>query len=222
MNQPADCFCKFLDAPLRRRARLLLLAAVVPLLLSLLLPLWRIGMRAPQYPEGLQLDIYSHRLVGGHGGADLQEINTLNHYIGMRPISRDELRDLDWLPYAFVGLALLALRGAALGNVRTLIDLSVVTAGVTLCAFGRFVYMLYDFGHHLDPQAPVRVQPFMPAVLGEKQVANFLTWSVPQSGSLLLGGFALTLFGTTLASLWQGRREARAAGMQAAARSQAA
>jgi len=209
MKKTADSFWEFLDVPLRGGARLLLIALIVPLLLSFLFPLWRISMKAPQYPKGLSMDIYSWQLVGGNDGHDIQEINTLNHYIGMQSITREELRDLDWMPFAIVAMAALALRAALLGNVRALIDLSMIAAYVSLVAFGRFVWMLWEFGHHLDPKAPVKVQPFMPVVIGEKQIANFLTHSMPHLGSLLMGAFTTGVWAVTLFYLWRGRRESR-------------
>lgn len=210
MRHPADNFFDFLDAPLRGRARLLLVALVVPLLLSFLFPLWQISMKAPQYPSGLYMDIYAHRVTGGNDGHDIEEINTLNHYIGMAKITREELRDLDWMPFGMVAMALLAWRAALLGNVRTLIDLSMIAAYISLVAFGRFVWMLWDFGHNLDPKAPVKVEPFMPVVFGSRQIANFLTHSMPQLGSVLMGTFTMGIWAMTLFYLWRGRRQARA------------
>lgn len=207
MKKIADNFWEFLDIPLRGGARLALLLLIVPLLLSFAFPLWSISMKAPQYPDGLSMDIYSYQLVGGNDGHDIQEINTLNHYIGMHQITRDELRDLDWIPFGLVAMALLALRAALLGNVRTLIDLSMIAAYISVVAFGRFVWMLYEFGHQLDPKAPVKVAPFMPVVIGEKQIANFLTCSMPQLGSVLMGMFTAGVWGLTLFYLWRGRRE---------------
>ena len=144
-------------------------------------------MKAPQYPQGLKMDIYSYQVVGGNDGHDIQEINVLNHYIGMHTITREELRDLDWIPFALVAMALLSLRASLVGNVRALIDLSMIAGYVLVVAFGRFVWMLWEFGHQLDPKAPVKVEPFMPVVIGQKQIANFLTWSMPQLGSVLIG-----------------------------------
>ena len=210
MRAPANDFWEYLDAPLRGRGRLLLVLLVLPLLLSFAFPLWRISMKAPQYPDGLAMDIYSYQVVGGNDGHDVQEINTLNHYIGMHTITREELRDLDWIPFAMIGMALLALRAAALGNVRSLIDLSMIAVYVSAIAFGRFVWMLWEFGHHLDPKAPVKVAPFMPVVFGERQIANFLTRSMPQLGSLLMGTFTLGVLGLTALYLWRGRQAARA------------
>jgi len=71
--------------------------------------------------------------------------------------------------------------------------------------------MLWEFGHQLNPKAPVKVEPFMPVVFGSKQIANFLTRSMPQTGSMLLGVFTMGVWGITLWYLWRGRREAAAA-----------
>jgi hypothetical protein len=191
MSAPLQKFYAFLDQPLFGRARVALALLVVPLLLTFTAPLWRIDLSAPQYPDGLFMDIWSYKLEGGGDGQHIQEINTLNHYIGMRPIDRAALSDLDWLPFALGGLALLALRVAALGNVRSLLDLSVLTAYVSLFGLGRFAYKLYVFGHDLSPKAPVKVEPFMPVLLGTKQIANFTTASYPLLGSLYLGLFVL-------------------------------
>lgn len=198
-------FYDFLDRPLFGVSRVLLAVLVVPLLLTFTAPLWKIHLLAPQYPSGLYMDIWAYKLEGGDDGQHIQEINTLNHYIGMRPIDRAALSDLDWLPFAVGALALMALRVAAIGNVRSLVDLAVITHYVALFGLGRFAYKLYVFGHELDPTAPVTVAPFMPALLGTKQIANFTTTSFPQLGSLYLGLFVTGVMGLTVWHLVAGR-----------------
>jgi len=194
-----DRFYAYLDTPIRIPVRLVLLALIVPLLLSYVTPMWRISMFAPQYPKGLYLDIYSYKLEAGNEGQHLQEINTLNHYIGMKQLSRRELSDLDWLPFGFGALALMALRVAAIGTTRSLIDLTVVNLYVCTFAFARFVYQLYLYGHDLAPDAPVKVAGFTPAIFGSKQVANFLTHSYPAIGGVLIFVYAA---GVTLLTAW--------------------
>ncbi|HZI14880.1 MAG TPA: hypothetical protein VE153_31210 [Myxococcus sp.] len=210
MRAPLRKFYAFLDQPLFGGARVVLALLIVPLLLTFTAPLWRIDLSAPQYPDGLFMDIWSYKLEGGADGQHIQEINTLNHYIGMRPIDRAALSDLDWLPFALGGLALLALRVAALGNVRSLLDLSVLTAYVSLFGLGRFAYKLYVFGHDLSPKAPVKVEPFMPVLLGTKQIANFTTASYPLLGSLFLGLFVVGVLGLMVWHLWVGHARAAA------------
>jgi copper chaperone NosL len=201
-------FYEFLARPLKPAARAVLVALTLPLAASFTMPLWRISMEAPQYPSGLYMDIYAYAVKGGNDGQHLQEINTLNHYIGMHTLDREAMGDLDWIPFALGALLIFALRVAAIGNVSALLDLVVMTTYVSAFAFGRFVYTLWAFGHHLKPDAPVKVPGFMPAVLGSKQIANFTTHSWPQGGSALLGLFA---GGTMVVLFWHlvsGRREA--------------
>ncbi len=205
-------FFEFVNRPIAGWLRPVLVVLAFTLAGSYFFPLWRISMFAPQYPNGLSLEIYSYKLEAGNDGQDLKEINTLNHYIGMHPIDRKALADLDWIPYAIGVLGLLALRCAAIGAVRDLIDLTVLTLYVSLIAFGRFVYMLYKFGHELDPRAPVTVEPFWPAILGTKQIANFTTHSLPHLGSVFMGAFTGGLILLTAWQLWDGRRRARTAG----------
>ncbi len=208
MTSRINRFYELLATPLAPRARILLVLLVIPLVLSFFHPLWTIRMQAPQYPDGLSMDIYSHTIVGGHDGRDIPEINILNHYIGMKPINRPDLSDLDWIPFALGLLCILTLRCAAIGTVSTLVDVTVVTGYVLVFSLGRFVYKLYSYGHNLNPDAPVKIAPFTPGMLGTKQIANFTTTSLPQLGTLLVCVFALGLI--VLVSLYLARMRKRA------------
>lgn len=210
MSPAIDKFYAFLDRPLFFSARIVLLVLVIPLALTFTAPLWRISMKAPQYPDGLYMEIYAHKIDGGNGGQHINEINTLNHYIGMHKIDRAELSDLDWIPFALGALLVLALRCAAIGNVRSLIDLVVISAYVAAFAFGKFVYKLYVFGHNLDPGAPIKVEPFTPAIFGSKQIANFSTHSFPALGTLYMTVFFAGIAGLLAWHLIAGRRRAHA------------
>lgn len=209
MHQSIEKFYAFVSRPLAFRSRLLLAALVIPLAFALTQPLWRISMTAPQYPGGLQLDIYAYKVDGGNDGQHVDEINLLNHYIGMHRIDREALSDLDWLPFALGAILLLALRVAALGDVRALLDLVIITGYVSSFAFARFIYKLYVFGHDLAPDAPVKVEPFMPVIIGSKQIANFNTQSYPLLGSVLLGIFVAGISLVAAWHLWSGRRTAQ-------------
>jgi copper chaperone NosL len=208
MKEPIHKFWEFLARPIDLRARAILVVLIVPLALSFAFPLWNISMKAPQYPNGLTLDIYLYKLEGGNGGQHIQEINTLNHYIGMAPINREQLADLGWLPFAIGLLVLLTLRCAAIGDVRVLVDLAVLSTYVSLFSLGRFLYRMYVLGHDIDPHAPMRVPPFTPAIFGTKQIANFTVTSYPRGATVFIGAFVV---GVCLVSLWvllRGRGEA--------------
>lgn len=208
MRTALDGFYDFLDRPLFLWARPVVVVLAVVMAASLAQPLWRIHMVAPQYPRGLDLHVHAYKLEGGNGGQDIKEINTLNHYIGMRPISREALRDLDWIPFAFGLLVLLALRVALIGNVRALFDLVVLTTYVGLFALGRFWYQLWSFGHELDPAAPFKIEPFTPVMLGRKTIANFETEAGPMPGTFLVTAFATGIALLLLVHLVVGRRQA--------------
>lgn len=210
MRHPVRGFYEYLDRPLRAPSRVVLALLSLGLALSFAGPIWQIHLIAPQYPDGLYMDIWAYKLEGGGDGQHIQEINTLNHYIGMRPIDREALSDLDWIPFALAGLLLLGLRVAAIGTVRSLVDLAVLGLFFTLVSFGRFARMLWLFGHDLSPTAPMRVEPFMPPLVGSKQIANFVSSSLPQWGSLFLGLFVAGVLGLALWHLWIGRRRAAA------------
>lgn len=208
MKSRLAAFYAFLDQPIAPWSRIALALLVIPLLLAFTAPLWRISMTAPQYPKGLYLEIYAHKLDAGHRGHDVDEINELNHYIGMRKLDRAALSDLDWIPFALIALALLALRCAAIGNVRMLIDLLVTAGFIAAFSMARFVYKLYVFGHDLDPHAAITLKPFTPAIFGEKQIANFSTRSYPQLGTAYVSVFLVGLTAITALHLWRGRRAA--------------
>src|SRR3990170_6186776 len=55
---------------------------------ALFVPLWKMELVAPQYPQGLVMYAYGYKFADDPGTRyeDVREINGLNHYIGMKPI----------------------------------------------------------------------------------------------------------------------------------------
>jgi hypothetical protein len=203
MNDIFRATNRLLDRPLSAVSRGAVLLGIVALLAGAFLPLWRISLVAPQYEEGLTLSMYSHKIVAGHDGQDLPEINTLNHYIGMKPIVQADFAEMTWMPFAIGAFALLALRAAAIGRVGHLVDLGVLFVYFGLFSLGTFVYRLWSYGHHLDPHAPMRIEPFMPVVVGRQQIANFVQTSMPMAGTVCMAFFLATI----AAAIWFSRRE---------------
>ena len=198
---------RLLDCPVSFTGRLLLLAGVMVLLAGAALPLWRIRLVAPQYAEGLLLDMYAYKIVAGNGGQDLAEINTLNHYIGMKPIAQADFLEMKVLPFAIGVFALVTLRAAVVGRVMSVVDLVVLFGYFGAFSMSSFAYRLYTYGHHLDPHAPMKIAPFMPVVIGRQQIANFVQTSIPLAGTFCLTAFLLALVGALWSSLRQARRE---------------
>ena len=194
MHGSAGRFHTLMTEPLIPWTRLLLLGLTIPLALSFAQPLWNIHLEAPQFSRNLDLDIYGHTIEG-----DIAEINTVNFSIGMERIDRRTFTELDWLPFAMGALILLTLRVAAVGDVRSLIDLAVLLSYFSAFSMTRFYYTLYGFGHNLAQHATVEVEPFTPTMLGTQQIAGVTTSSYPQGATWLIGVFAL---GVLLLTVW--------------------
>lgn len=194
---------RFLDRPLSIRSRIVLLAGVAALVAGAFLPLWRIQLVAPQYAEGLTLDMYAYSIEAGNEGQDLQEINTLNHYIGMKAIHEADFVEMQWIPFAIGVFALLGMRAVVIGRVGSLVDLGVLFCYFTVFSLGSFTYRLYTYGHQLDPKAPMTIEPFMPVLIGRQQIANFVQTSLPLAGSFCMAMFLPALIG----AIWLSRRD---------------
>ena len=197
---------QWLDQVLSPRARILVLGAGVLLVVACAFPLWRITMFANQFPEGLRLSIYSYKLVGGAGGADLEGINILNHYIGMRDIAAADFVEMRFIPFALGAFFLLALRTGVFARMRDLVDLTVLLLYFSAFSFGVFWYRMYSYGHHLNPEAPIKVAPFTPPIFGHQHLANFEIYSYPGLGTFLLLGAGLTLLALLGQSAWKAWR----------------
>lgn len=167
--------------------RALPLVASALLVVALLVPMWRITLTAPQYPgQALLIELYAYPRIGG----DFAEVQALNSYVGfyypdpvfVEPNYAVHDRAIDtpeWLlgPIVFVGLALTGAFVAlapTVGKLKLGLTAQLVgTAGVFAATFAFIQYRLYQAGHSLDPDAPLRgVDAFTPPLLGGYEVAN--------------------------------------------------
>lgn len=174
-------------------SRLLILAGVLGLALSFLYPLWTISLDAPQYQDTLTVDIYSYQLQGGDEGRHLQEINTVNHYVGMNKIQESDFTEMIWMPFVIGFFILFGLRAVVLGQMSTVIDSLALFLYFSLFSLANFIYRLYTYGHDLDPSAPMEIDPFMPAVIGTTEIEQFTQYSYPGPASYLMVGFIVCL-----------------------------
>jgi hypothetical protein len=184
----------FVSGSLGRAGRVMMAGVIVLMALAQVLPLWTMILRAPQYKNGLWFNVYAGRL-----GGEIDIINTLNHYIGMQELDAANFVELQVIPILlWVGVAV-ALLGLITGW-RWIVSLLVVAFPIAgLTGLVVLIRMLYDYGHDLEPDAPIRIQPFMPPVVGIQQLANFQTITLFSLGSLAL----LAAFGLLLYSLWK-------------------
>jgi hypothetical protein len=192
----------FFELPLTLRSRILILVAVLVLIPAFFFPLWNMSFYSNQYTDGLVLHIYSYQLEGGKtpNRDDLREINSLNHYIGMRPLLESDFSEFGWVPLVIGLLMILALRAMVLGKMSNLVDVFVLFTYFGLFSMWSFYHRLYMYGHNLDPTASIKVQPFTPPIFGTKQIANFTVNSFPGFASYALIAFAVLLLVSILLS----------------------
>ena len=170
---------------MRRSSRVLMATASLLLGLVFVFPLWRIELQAPQYPEGLGLLIGVSDITGIKPH-DLQNINGLNHYIGMKAIHPDSIKELQFMP-VFVGVMIgFGLLVAATGNRKLLYLWVAVMLVGSLAGLVDFWLWEYDYGHNLDPRAAIKVpgMNYQPPLIGSKQLLNFVATSWPGLGGL--------------------------------------
>jgi copper chaperone NosL len=199
---------RFLAEPIDLAARLMLVAAAALLLATFFFPLWNLTMFAPQYPDGLRLDIYSYTLVGGNNGQDIKEVNVLNHYIGMRDLVNESFTEFKWMPFVIGALGLLILRAVVHGSVAALVDVTTLFVYFGAFSLWSFGYKLYRYGHDLDPSAAVQVPPFMPPMFGYQQIANFEVYSYPRLSTYAMAAVVVLLLSALLWTLRQARASA--------------
>ena len=174
---------------MRRVSRIGMAVAAGLLGLPFFRPLWHIGLIAPQYPEGLGLYIWINQ-VTGQKPQDLDSINGLNHYIGMKEIVPESIPELRFMPYLVGGLLVLGLLTALAGKRPLLYAWTGLFVLLSLAGLADFWEWGYDYGHNLDPTAAIRVpgMAYQPPLIGAKQLLNFYATSWPAAG-----GWALIL-----------------------------
>lgn len=172
---------------MKKKSRVLLVIASLILILVFLFPIWRIYLDAPQYPEGLGLNIWVNKITGLNPN-DLNTINALNHYIGMEKIAPDaipELTIMPWIIVALVGWGLFA----AYSKKRWTVFVWLI-AFIILGIVGMYDFYMweYTYGHTLNPNAPIKVpgMTYQPPLLGSKQLLNISALSIPFIGTYII------------------------------------
>ena len=171
-----------------RIPRMFVLLASGLLLVAAQLPLWRVSLVAPQYPEGLGM-VIDARTVRGATENDLGNINKLNHYIGMKAIDPAAIPELRVMPWIIVGLALFAAGVALIGSRKFAAAWLASFAALGTVGLWDFWKWEYSYGHDLDMVHAIIKVPgmtYQPPLIGSKQLLNFTATSWPASGTYLL------------------------------------
>lgn len=177
---------------------------VVILFLSTLwvFPMWRIDMRAPQYPGGLTMKIWINDIKG-----DVEIVNGLNHYIGMENIHKADFLEFIYLPVCIMAFMVLALITFFINRPLPFYLLTLIFTLLGIYSFLDFYKWEYHYGHTLDPTAPIKVpgMSYQPPLIGYKKLLNFEILSQPDiAGWLYIGAGVILVFFTW--NEWRNRR----------------
>ena len=187
-----------------KKSRILFGVATALLVFTYFFPLWKITLDAPQYPEGVGLLIWSNTITGVKPH-DLQNINGLNHYIGMKEIVPDSIPELKFMPY-LIGLMIAFGAVVFAANRKKLLHAWII-ALVVLGAAGMTDFYLwnYDYGHNLDlEKASIKIpgMVYQPPLIGSKKLLNFTANSYPAFG----GWMIFLSLGLAVAAAWNSRK----------------
>jgi len=176
---------------------LMMLGALL-LVVSIFLPYWSMVMEAPQYPQGLHVDVYVNRLEG-----DMREIDALNHYLGMPVLDEGGQLERSISVVSIVTLGLLLLAAVFVHN-RWAAVLALPAILFPLVFVADLWWILYQYGHSIDPKSALggAIEPFTPPIVGRGVVAQFATVGRFEIGFYL----ALTAVAVVLVGLWFHRR----------------
>lgn len=159
----------------------------IPLTLQLFFfPLWQITLEAPQYPGGITMYIWINQITGDNEFT-LQNINILNHYIGMKYIEPDSIPELKYFPYVIGALAALELIAVILKNRWFYFGIGVLVFTMSCLGLYDFYLWEYDYGHNLDMSAPIKIpgMVYQPPLIGSKMLLNFNAISLPAAGGYM-------------------------------------
>ncbi|MCZ2247237.1 MAG: nitrous oxide reductase accessory protein NosL [Bacteroidia bacterium] len=174
-----------------KQSKILYIVAAIAVLSSIFVPIWRIELDAPQYPEGLVLKIHADKLAG-----DVDIINGLNHYIGMQTLHAENFIEFSILKYIIIGYFLIILLAGLSGKKKFLYIAFWAFVAFGVIAMVDFWRWEYNYGHNLDPNAAIVVpgMAYQPPLIGFKQLLNFGAFSVPDIGGWLFVVGGLLMF----------------------------
>jgi copper chaperone NosL len=184
-------------------SRIIIAIASLGLVATYFLPVWFIFLIAPQYPEGLTMNIWLNKITG-----QVDIINGLNHYIGMKHIKPEMFPEFSYLVYIVAFFILSGLVVAVTGKRKLLFAYLILTVLGGAAAMYDFYQWGYDYGHNLDPKAAIQVPGlyYQPPLIGHKTLLNFDAYSYPDIGGWVIIGIAGAFFGVWFYELYKSRR----------------
>ena len=182
----------------------LLIFCALALIAVLFVPMWKIELNAPQYPEGLVLKIYPNKI-----GGNVDIVNGLNHYIGMKTLHTKDFIEFTILPYIIAFFALLCFMAAFLNRKKWLITLTILFIIFGVVAMADFWRWEYNYGHDLNPEAAIQIpgMAYQPPLIGYKQLLNFGAYSIPDIGGFIFFGVGIILLLTSITVIIKSKKK---------------
>jgi len=172
---------------MNKKSKVLMLVSALLLLLLFILPLWKITLSAPQYPDGLKMYLNINGITDG-GSGDIANINIMNHYVGMKKIDDADFREFKILPYIVITLVVLGIIVSLLKKKKFIIIWISLIIILGIIGLYDFYQWEYEYGHNLNPQAAIKVPgaAYQPPLIGNKQILNFVAGSFPHLGTVVI------------------------------------
>lgn len=183
-------------------ARVLILLAALSMISAYYVPLWQILMWAPQYPEGLDMKIWIDNLTG-----DVKIISALNHYIGMKHIEVSMFPEFRYMIYIVGSMIATGVLTSIINRRFMLVLFATLILAGGIAALVDFYRWGYDYGHNLDPTAPIIVpgMSYQPPLIGTKQLLNFTAYSAPDIGGWIFLVAGIVVIGTLIFEIYRAR-----------------
>jgi copper chaperone NosL len=162
-------------------------------------PLWNISLKAPQYPIPVGMDIWINKITD-HNPNDIQNINILNHYVGMQDIP-EQMKEFEFFPIVVISMTVLGVIFGFIGNRKLYLLWFVMMVLIGIAGMYDFYLWEYDYGHNLKETAAIKFtdendepMAYQPPLFGTKLILNFEAMSYPMTGAYLLFlGMALSV-----------------------------
>ncbi|WP_421807592.1 hypothetical protein [Flagellimonas sp.] len=189
-----------------KKASLFMIIGPLLLLGLYVFPLWNIILGAPQYPDPLGMNIHINGLEGVNE-FDIQNIDGLNHYIGMHTLPKaEEMWEFSVFP---IVIGIMVAMGVLVGifgylnkvSYKWFIGWFLLMSVLGVLGMYDFNLWLIDYGTNLDPNAIMKLtnpdgtpMTYKPPLLGHVKMLNFDVTSMPAAGGwLMFVGMVLTL-----------------------------
>jgi copper chaperone NosL len=187
---------------LKPLSRIVIALSALMMITAYYVPLWQILMWAPQYPEGLEMKIWVDNITG-----DVKIISALNHYIGMKHIEVSMFPEFGYMIYIIGAVIAAGLLTAVFNRKVLLLVYTFLIVACGVAALIDFYIWGYNYGHNLDPTAPIVVpgMSYQPPLIGTKQLLNFTAYSGPDTGGWVFLVIGIVVIGVLVYELYTSR-----------------